>query len=214
MAASNVFDLNSVGGGGGGLGGFGGGENLPIWLLLFLAIGGRNGGLFGGGDSNTSANLQAASDGAMQSKLDCLTQGQEMLAGRITDAAQAERFNNLTNTIQTGFNNQTTAIYGVGSQINALERTTAEGFCDLRAGQAQLGTAIAMQTNTLQTTMNGNTQAILNAINDQNITALQTANSSLQAQLNRAEILAGVQALVNPTPVVCKKLCPSTGVAS
>ena len=78
---SVTYDVDSVGGGMGGLGG----GSLPLWLLLFMNS--RHGGLFG-----NDGNAQAFSDGAVQSKLDCLAQNQGNIADQIRQQADNTRF--------------------------------------------------------------------------------------------------------------------------
>lgn len=186
MSVNSTFDLDSVGGGyGGGLGN----GSLPLWLLIFLGLGGKNGGLFGGNDNDGAAGVLA---GQTQAKLDCLSQGHEMITQQITNAEQFERFTNIQDNIDRQAQGIRDIQLTVADRINDIERNLDNCCCELRVGQQETRNAIAMQTNELNVNANNNTQRVLDAINQQNITALQNDNDQLRAQLNRRETVADI----------------------
>ena len=83
---------------------------------------------------------------------------------------------------------QTTLLASQAAQDStAMQRLLAECCCDLKAGQQATQTAIAMQTNELNTVATANTQKLLDAINDNRVAALEAALAERTSQLNIAE---------------------------
>jgi hypothetical protein len=186
MPQNLTYDIDSAGGGMGGLGGLGGGGSLPLWLLLFLGIGGKDGGLFGGG-GNQAAGFVA---GENTSKLDCLTQGQNNLADQLRQQTDNFRFD--------GLNNQISELAGIArdgqaaaaANANDLARQLAECCCDLKVGQQATQTAIAMQTNDLVTNATANTQRLVDLITANSIEAKNDRISELERQSQTSTLAA------------------------
>lgn len=183
MAVNSNFEVDSIGGGLGGYG-FGGGLGFLPWLLLFA----KDGGLFGNGNGAGAGVLA----GQTQSKLDCLAQGHEQLSMQIAGNRQDGQF--------AALNAQLSELESIGrdnqlqlaDRINALSAQNAECYCELREGQQEIKTSIAMQTNELNVNANANTQRILDALNAQNISVLENDNARLREQLNRSEIIGAI----------------------
>lgn len=201
-------DIQSLGGGG--MGGFGGGGYNPLlWLITLGFLGGRN-GLLGGGNE-AGAGVIAGENSA---KLDCLAQGQNSLQSQIIEQGQDVRFQNLNLAFTDGFRNlndnlnnlagiqrdtsdtifrQTTLLSQQNAAENAaMQRQLADCCCDLKAGQQATQTAIAMQTNELNTVATANTQRIIDAINDQTVESLKSQLAERTSQLNIAETVKQV----------------------
>lgn len=185
MAQNLQYDIDSIGGYGNGFGGFG--ANPLLWLITLGFL--KGDGLLGGGNNTQAAGVLA---GETQAKLDCLAQGQNNLADQISGNLEAQRFATLNAQIDNlaGISrDQTAAITG---QINDLSRQNSECCCELRAGQQEIKTAIALQTNELLVNANNNTQKILDKFCEQEKTALTTENNRLRDELNKAEIIAAM----------------------
>jgi hypothetical protein len=195
-------DIQSLGGGG--MGGFGGGGYNPLlWLITLGFLGGRNGLLGGGNEAG------AAAVGANSAKIDCLQQGQSFLQNSLNQQTQSQESDRINDNISRSFVNlndninnlsgiqrdvsdtifrQTTLLSQQNAQENnATLRTLAECCCDLKSGQQSIETAIAMQTNDLNTVSTAQTQRILDAINDNKVAALEAALAERTSQLNIAE---------------------------
>lgn len=186
MSVQYDADVNAIGGGGFG-GGFGGGNSLLWFLLILFGLDKRGGGF--GGDGGAGAGVLA---GETQAKLDCLSQNQMQMMNQISDNAQSERFFQLQQQITSGIDQNRNGQTVINGQLNDLSRQLASCCCDIKTGQVSIENAIAMQTNQLNVINNANTQKVLDAINAQNVSALEAVNADLRAQLNRRETVADI----------------------
>lgn len=164
MSVNSTFDVDSIGGGMGGLGGLGGAGAFPLWLLIFLGLG-RNGdnGLFGGGGGNNQGAGFVA--GETQSKLDCLSQGQNSLAEQLRQQSDNFRFDGLNQNINNLAGIQRDATAAITAQNNDLSRQLADCCCDLKVGQQAIRTDIAMQTCDINANTNAGVQRIVDLVN-------------------------------------------------
>ena len=78
------------------------------------------------------------------------------------------------------------------AEFAAQQRQLAECCCELREGQQGIKTAIAMQTNDINSVATANTQRILDQLCETRIQTLTQSNENLRSELNKAEILAAV----------------------
>ena len=178
-------DLQSAGGGG--WGGMGFGNNPLLWLITLGFLGGRN-GFFGNNEgAGTAAVANTTGIAENSAKIDCLQQGQGFLQNSLNQ-------NDLNNRFQ-GLRDEVVNLEGITRDINdtmfresaAVQRAISDCCCRLEKGQANIETAIALQTNTLTTNANNNTQRIIDQITNGRIEDLKSANDALQRQLGIAE---------------------------
>lgn len=179
-------DIASAGGGyGGGWGGFG--NNPLLWLITLGFLGGRRGfGL----DDNGGGGVAATASVENGAKIDCLQQGQAALQSQLqsqTAIGQFDRVNTQLNTLGLAFQGINDTIFRENS---ATQRQLATCCCDLKTAVQGVETAVALQTKDLVMNSNANTQAILDKLCDNQVTALQTDNANLRTALQTAEIKA------------------------
>lgn len=173
-------DIDSIGGGFGG--GFG--SNPLLWLITLGFLKG-NDGLFGNG--NQGAGVLA---GETQAKLDYLSQGQNTLQHQIANAADAERFGNISNQIDVLAQVSRGIQDTVFRENAAAQRQLSECCCDLKSGQQSIKTDIAMQTATLEASGLRNTQAILDKLCANESAVKDAEIRRLQDQLQTQTIIA------------------------
>lgn len=194
----------------GGMGGGNGMWNNPWWALIFLAAF-RNGGFFGGNDSNgASGNSQGRFD-ALQEQLNTI-QGQNALMSAITGGtneikALANTLNCDINAVQGAINGVQSAICNLGNTVNmnsqgiinavnSGNQGIIQQLCDCCCGVKQLITeqgyqnqlANCNQTNTLVNAINGvnigqerGFSAVAYASADQTCQLKQNANDNTRA---------------------------------
>lgn len=172
-------DIDSIGGGG--LGGFG--NNPLLWLITLGFL--KDGGI--GGSKDTGA---AVLDGQTQAKLDCLAQQHNTLANQISSQGMDSQFAavnaNMINLAGTSRDIQDT----VFRENAAVQRILAECCCDLKAGQQAIKTDIALQTNTLLSEGNQNTQRVLDALCANQVAIKDSEIRRLQDALQTQTIIA------------------------
>ncbi|EPW7384745.1 TPA: hypothetical protein ACMD15_003406 [Vibrio cholerae] len=206
MAITYEPNIESVGFGGG-MGGFGGAGYNPLLWLITLGFLRGNGGFFGDNNGANANTLGAAGviAGENSAKIDCLAQGQNMLAEQLRQQSDNFRFD--------GLNNQISELAGIARDgqfqntmlINNLSSQLSQCCCDLRTGQANLATAIQMQTNDLLVNANNNTQRIVDLITSQSIESKNERISELERQAQTATLAALIQNQCAP------KCCPTNG---
>lgn len=167
-------DVDSIGGAGG-MGGFG--NNPLLWLITLGFLKGE-GGPFGG-NGNSGAGVLA---GETQAKLDCLSQGQDVIRAQAADNNISAQFNNLSNEIRGAAESARDSRDLTTNQLTALAQSLASCCCDLKTGQQAIKTDVAMQTAQFLQAGTANTQSILDklcenqaAIKDSEIRRLQDA---------------------------------------
>lgn len=165
-------DVDSIGGGS--MGGFG--SNPLLWLITLGFLKG-DGGLFG--NNNNQTGILA---GETQAKLDCLSQGQDVLRAQAADNNISAQFNNLSNEMRGLAESARDSRDLTTSQLTTLAQSLASCCCDLKTGQQSIKTDVAMQTAQLLQAGTSNTQALLDklcenqsAIKDAEIRRLQDA---------------------------------------
>lgn len=192
-------DIQSLGGTG--YGGLGNNalNNPLLWLITLGFLSGRNG--FLGGDNSASGSVAVANTTGIaenSAKIDCLSQGQKFLQDSLhaqSEAGAFEALNTNINNLAAIERDQTALLAGISRDIqdsvfresNAQQRQLSECCCRLEKGQANIETAIALQTNTLTTNANANTQRILDQLCTDRIEALQAQNNNLQRELGIAQ---------------------------
>ena len=210
----NLSDIAAVTRGSNGDGMFGDGGWWIILLFLFAGWGGRGfGGSFGGGGYEvpyaTQADVRAAVDQqTLISKLDNQTYG-------LADSTYA-----LNNSITSGFHGVDNAICNLGynfqSGLNSIAHQISDCCCEngraMERGFADLGYAMATNTNLLQQSMCTNTRDIIDAnnagvrsildflVNDK-ISTLQAENQSLKFAASQAAQNAYLVSELRPCPV-------------
>lgn len=194
-------------------GGFGWGADGAWWIIILLIFGwGGNGfGGFGNGGGYMNGALtrgelcQDMNFNDLQSAVRGVSQG-------ICDSTFALN-NTMTNgfagvqqTLCQGFSGVNTGLMQQGYEtrmgINSLSNQLQQCCCDLRAGQADIKYAMAKDTCDITNAINGSTQQILGFLTQEKISALQSENAALTAQLSQN---AQTQTLINtlrpcPTP--------------
>lgn len=162
-------------------------SNNPLyWLIILGFLRGNNGGLFGG-DNNASGGYVA---GQLKSDVDCLARGQDSLAEQIRQQSDNSRFQGLAGQISelAGIARDGQALNT--AQLNNLSSQLAECCCDLRTGQADIKTAIAMQTTELTINADKNTQRIVDLMTNQQIEAKNDRIRELEQQAQTASLAA------------------------
>lgn len=180
-------DLQSLGGSGGGFG-FGGGYNPLLWLITLGFLRGGGGGFFGGGEAGGTAAVANTTGIAENSaKIDCLQQGQSFITNQLNEQASGARFNSISDQIRNVQETERDIQESMFRTTSAIQQALADCCCRLEKGQASIETALALQTNTLTTNANNNTQRIIDQITTDRVEALKSQNDSLQRQLGIAE---------------------------
>ena len=179
------------------------GDNSIIWLLiLFILIGGWNGGGYGNGNNaipymmnNTVASdVQRGFDqSAIISGINGISTGlcngfsgvQQSLTNGF---AQAEIANNARQMadMQQAFANQTAMMQG----FNGMQSQFAQCCCDNRLATCQTQNIVQNEGAATRLAIQEQTQAILDKMCAQEIETLKQQNSNLQTQLNLANLAA------------------------
>lgn len=207
IAGNTAADRNNNGGGWGG--------DWSWWIIILLIFGyggfGNGFGGFGNGGGYMNGALtrgelcQDMNFNDLQSAVRGVSQG-------ICDSTFALN-NTMTNgfagvqqTLCQGFSGVNTGLmqqgYETRNAINGVSQQLASCCCDLRAGQADIKYAMAKDTCDITNAINGSTQQILGFLTQEKISALQSENAALTAQLSQN---AQTQTLINtlrpcPTP--------------
>ena len=169
--------------------GFGGGWEGLIGLVLVAALFGGGWGGFGfggnrGGACATQADLAAGfNNSAVLSNLNDIILGQSQMQNFINQG-----FAGLNQTVTSGFAGVNNAICTLGYQnqagFNALSNQLATCCCDTRAAIADVKYANERNTCQIIDSQNANTRAILDYLTGEKISALQSENAGLKAQIS------------------------------
>lgn len=207
IAGNTAADRNNNGNG------FGWGADGAWWIIILLIFGwGGNGfGGFGNGGGYMNGALtrgelcQDMNFNDLQSAVRGVSQGicdsTFALNNTITNG-----FSGVQQTLCQGFSGVNTGLMQQGYEtrlgINSLSNQLQQCCCDLRAGQADIKYAMAKDTCDITNAINGSTQQILGFLTQEKISALQSENAALTAQLSQN---AQTQTLINtlrpcPTP--------------
>lgn len=165
-----------------------------IWIIVLFALWGNGGWGYGNGGNGVSGEIQRGFDtSAIIGKLDGITSG-------ICDGFYA------TNTsLLTGFGNTQTAIMQNGYETRGA--ITDLGYrlqdCCCQTQRAIDGVTYNMAKNTCDITnaINASTQSILGYMTQEKISALQSENALLTAQLSQNSQTNTIINALRPTPV-------------
>lgn len=211
----NLSDIAAVTRNGNGDGMFGDNGWWIILLFLFAGWGrGFGGGMFGGDGGSglpcaTQADVRAAVDQqTLISKLDQQTYG-------LADSTYA-----LNNSITNGFHGVDTAMcslgYNIQNGINTLSHQLSDCCCEngraMERGFADLGYAMATQTNSIQRSIcdstrdiidsnNAGVRSILDFLTNDKIATLTAENQSLKFAASQAAQNAYLVSELRPCPV-------------
>lgn len=188
------------------------GDSWAWWIVILLIFGWGNGNGFGGWGGGNGMNgaltrgelCQDMNFNDLQSAVRGVSQG-------ICDSTFALN-NTMTNgfagvqqTLCQGFSGVNTGLMQQGYEtrlgINGLSNQLAQCCCDLRAGQADIKYTMAKDTCDITNAINGSTQQIIGFLTQEKISALQSENAALTAQLSQN---AQTQTLINTL-----RPCPS-----
>lgn len=185
-----------------------------IWIILLFCLFGWGG--FGGGWGGNGGGFNTPSANGALTRAEMFEgfQGQGF-NDRLTGIRDGQF--GIEQSLCNGFN-------GVQQGFNSIATQMANCCCDLKQGQGEISYNIAMQTNSLQNTMNQNanalqsqlcngfrdvidaqnagTQRIVDLITQDKISSLQTELQSAQLQLANANQTTNiVNALRSPAPI-------------
>ncbi len=187
-------DIQSLGGGGfggSGFGGLGGGGGGPLLWLITLAFLRNKGGILGGDDDHGGGGHEmGVLAGQTQSKLDCLAQNQSVIQNQINQQTQQGQFSEINSNIASLVGVNRDIGIAISQEANSSRQALAECCCNIRRDVAGVETAIALQTNDINSVANDNTQKILDRLCQNQVTALGVDNANLRSALTKAEILA------------------------
>ena len=169
--------------------GLGNGWEGIIALLVIAGLFGGGWGGFGfggnrGGACATQADLAAGfNNSAVLSNLNDIILGQAQMQNFINQG-----FAGLNQTVTSGFAGVNNAICTLGYQnqagFNALSNQLATCCCDTRAAIADVKYANERNTCQIIDSQNANTRAILDYLTGEKISALQSENAGLKAQIS------------------------------
>lgn len=169
--------------------GLGNGWEGIIALLVIAGLFGGGWGGFGfggnrGGNCATQADLSAGfANSEIMSDLNDIILGQASMQNFINQG-----FAGLNQTVTSGFAGVNNAICTLGYQnqagFNALSNQLATCCCDTRAAIADVKYANERNTCQIIDSQNANTRAILDYLTGEKISALQSENAGLKAQIS------------------------------
>lgn len=185
-----------------------------IWVIILFALFGWGGFGGGWGGNGSGFNTPSANGALTRAEMFEGFQGQG-INDRLTGIRDGQF--GIEQSLCNGFN-------GVQQGFNSIATQMANCCCDLKQGQGEISYNIAMQTNSLQNTMNQNanalqsqlcngfrdvidaqnagTQRIVDLITQDKISSLQTELQSAQLQLANANQTTNiVNALRTPAPI-------------
>ena len=177
------------------------------WIIGLAVVGGifGNGGFgFGnGGNRGNCATVQDVASGfstsEIMSDLNDILLGQANMQNFINQG-----FSGLNATITNGFAGVNNAVCTLGYQnqagFNALSTQIAQCCCDTRSAIADLKYANEKQTCDIITANNANTRAILDYLTSEKISALQSENAGLKAQISNDRQSAYIIDKLSPCP--------------
>lgn len=165
-----------------------------IWIIILFALWGNGGWGYGNGGNGVSGEIQRGFDTAsITTKLDGITNG------------LCDGFYAVNTSLLTGFGNTNTAIMQNGYETRAA--ITDLGYrlqdCCCQTQRAIDGVNYNMAKNTCDITnaINASTQSILGYMTQEKISALQSENALLTAQLSQNSQTNTIINALRPTPV-------------
>lgn len=193
--------------------GFGNGWEGLIGLALVAGLfgGWGNGGFgFGGGRSGscaTQADLAAGfNNSAVLSNLNDILLGQSSMQNFINQG-----FAGLNQTVTTGFAGVNNAICTLGYQnqagFNALSREIADCCCTTQRNIDALRYDSCKNTSEIIRAGQDNTRAILDYLTSEKISALQSENAGLKAQISNDRQTATLINEIKPCPIPAYITC-------
>lgn len=191
------------------------------WIILFLIFGAFGWGGYGNGWGGNGGGFNTPSANGALTRAEMFEgfQGQGF-NDRLTGIRDGQF--GIEQSLCNGFN-------GVQQGFNSIATQMANCCCDLKQGQGEISYNIAMQTNSLQNTMNQNanalqsqlcngfrdvidaqnagTQRIVDLITQDKISSLQTELQSAQLQLANVSQTNNIINTLRPTPVPAYITC-------
>lgn len=199
------------------------GWNDWSWIIGLALVGGLfggwgNGGFgFGGGRGGygsapaTQADLSAGfANSEIMSDLNDILLGQASMQNFINQG-----FAGVNSTLTTGFANLNTNLCSLGYNqaqlVNGLSSQLAQCCCDTRTAIADVKYANERQTCDLIVNQNANTQRIIDYLTGEKISALQSENAGLKAQISNdrqsAYLLSELKECPKPSYIVPNPNC-------
>lgn len=205
-------DIAAVTGNNGGFGFGGDGAWWIIILFLFAFCGGwGNNGFYGGGNGAIDGYILNSDFSVLERRIDNIANG--LCDGFYTTAQQI-------NGVQQSLATQG---YETRNAVNAVQSQLASCCCDIREGISNVNYNMAMNTNTLQNTVNqgfcntnfnlqsatrditdnanANTKAILDFLVQDKMQTLQSENEALRLQASQAMQSNAIISALKPSPV-------------
>lgn len=165
-----------------------------IWIVVLFALWGNGGWGFGNGGNGVSGEVQRGFDtSAIMGKLDGINSG-------ICDGFYA-----VNSSLLTGFGNTQTAImqngYETRSAISDLGYRLQDCCCQTQRAIDGVNYNMAKNTCDITNAINASTQSILGYMTQEKISALQSENALLTAQLSQNSQTNTIINALRPTPV-------------
>lgn len=165
-----------------------------IWIIVLFALWGNGGWGFGNGGNGVSGEVQRGFDtSAIIGKLDGITTG------------LCDGFYAVNSSLLTGFGNTQTAImqngYETRSAISDLGYRLQDCCCQTQRAIDGINYNMAKNTCDITNAINASTQSILGYMTQEKISALQSENALLTAQLSQNSQTNTIINALRPTPV-------------
>lgn len=165
-----------------------------IWIIVLFALWGNGGWGSGNGGNGVSGEVQRGFDtSAIMGKLDGITTG------------LCDGFYAVNSSLLTGFGNTQTAImqngYETRSAISDLGYRLQDCCCQTQRAIEGVNYNMAKNTCDITNAINASTQSILGYMTQEKISALQSENALLTAQLSQNSQTNTIINALRPTPV-------------
>ena len=165
-----------------------------IWIIVLFALWGNGGWGYGNGGNGVSGEIQRGFDTAsITTKLDGITNG------------LCDGFYAMNTSLLTGFGNTNTAImqngYETRSAITDLGYRLQDCCCQTQRAIDGVNYNMAKNTCDITNAINASTQSILGYMTQEKISALQSENALLTAQLSQNSQTNTIINALRPTPV-------------
>ena len=165
-----------------------------IWIIVLFALWGNGGWGFGNGGNGVSGEVQRGFDtSAIIGKLDGITTG------------LCDGFYAVNSSLLTGFGNTQTAImqngYETRSAISDLGYRLQDCCCQTQRAIEGVNYNMAKNTCDITNAINASTQSILGYMTQEKISAVQSENALLTAQLSQNSQTNTIINALRPTPV-------------
>ena len=197
--------------------GFGGGDGWWGIVLLALLFGwGRNGNGFGGNAGSEALGYELGkvattndvasgfNNSAVLSNLNDLKLGQTQGFAGIQQTL-CQGFNGINTSILQGFHGVDNAVctlgYNMATGFNGLNRQIADCCCETKGAIADLKYSNERQTCDILQAINGNTQKVIDYMQNEKILALQAENTALKGSISNARQTNEILTALKPNPI-------------